>query len=123
VALQLPDAARPVPAELRTTHALPRLRRRTPQRPDRGREREACTSFAGPRSWQNLAAAMIEAPGRHGPFDPRWRTNGPELARPQRRPDVDRGRARPHARSSGIPRIRAGTSFTVVGHVPIASVS
>jgi hypothetical protein len=40
---------------------------------------------------------------------------------PQR--DVTHGRARPHARSSGIPRIRAGTSFTVVGRVPIASVS
>lgn len=40
---------------------------------------------------------------------------------PQR--DVTRGPARPDARSSGIPRIRAGTSFTVVGRVPIASVS
>ena len=36
-------------------------------------EREACTSFAGLRwSWQKLAAAMIEAPRRHGHFDPRW---------------------------------------------------
>jgi len=39
---------------------------------------------------------------------------------PQR--DVTRGRARPHARSSWIPRNRAGISFTVVGCVPIASV-
>ena len=80
VALQLPVATRPVPAELRTPQALPRLRRRTPQRPDRGREREACTSFAGLRwSWQKLAAAMIEAPRRHGHFDPRWHTNGLSL--------------------------------------------
>lgn len=40
---------------------------------------------------------------------------------PQR--DHIRGRARPHAQSSGIPRIRVGPSFTVVGPVPIASVS
>jgi hypothetical protein len=40
---------------------------------------------------------------------------------PQR--DGTRGRARPHARSSGNSRIRAGTSFTVVGRVPIASFS
>jgi hypothetical protein len=38
---------------------------------------EACTRFAGLRwGWQNLAAAMIEAPRRHGHFDPRWHTNG-----------------------------------------------
>jgi hypothetical protein len=40
---------------------------------------------------------------------------------PQR--DVARSRARPHARSSGIPRTRAGTSFTGVGRVAIASFS
>jgi hypothetical protein len=77
VALQLPAAAGPVSAELRTPQALPGLRCRTPPRPDRGREREACTPYAGLRwSWQNLAAAMIEAPRRHGHFDPRWHANG-----------------------------------------------
>lgn len=76
VALQLPKGAGPVPAELRTPQALSRLRRRTPQRPDRGGEREAGTPFAGLRwSWQNFAAAMIEAPRRHGHFDPRWHTD------------------------------------------------
>ena len=45
----------------------------------------------------------------------------PPRGGPQR--DVTHGRARPHARSSGILRIRAGTSFTVVRRVPIASVS
>lgn len=39
------------------------------------------------------------------------------------RRDVTRGRAHPHARSPGIPRIEAGNSATVVGRVPIASVS
>ena len=43
-----------------------------------------------------------------------------ELDGPEKPPA---GLARPDARSSGIPRIRAGTSFTVVGRVPIASVS
>ena len=77
VALQLQEAARPVPAERRTPQALPRLRRRTPQRPDRGREPEACAPFGGLRwSWQNLAAAMIETPRSHGHFDQRWHTNG-----------------------------------------------
>jgi hypothetical protein len=77
VALQLPEAAGPIPAELRTPQALPRLRRRTPQRPDRSRKREDSTRFAGLRwSRHNRAATMIEAARRHGHFDPRWHTNG-----------------------------------------------
>lgn len=67
MALQLPKAAGSVPAELLTPQPLPRLRRRTLPRPDRIREREACTPFAGLQwSWQKPAAAMIEAPRRLG---------------------------------------------------------
>jgi hypothetical protein len=66
VALQLPKDAGPVPAELRTPQPLPRLRRRTLPRPDRVREREACTPYPGLRwSWQKRAA-MIDPPRRHG---------------------------------------------------------
>jgi hypothetical protein len=187
LALQLPKGAGPVPAELRTPQALSHLRRRTPQRPDRGSERDACTLFAGLRwSCQNFAAAMIEPPCRHGHLDPRWHTDGlsPRDRESDRAPMIrtagdagarisdDEGRfprqrrhalvpavagddgpsvhrweneggsysttdelvngwekppagleCRPRARSSVVPRVRVGNSFTVAGRVSIRPIS
>ena len=77
--------------------------------PDRRRhDLEALKAYEAYRS--ATVAPSISHRGRTAP------RGGPQQ-------DVTRGRARPHARSSGIPRIRAGTSFTVVGRAPIASVS
>jgi hypothetical protein len=77
--------------------------------PDRRRhDLEALKAYEANRSAG--VAPSISHPGRTAP------RGGPQR-------DVTRGSARPHARTSGIPRIHAGTSFAVAGRVPIASVS
>jgi hypothetical protein len=60
MALQLSATARSVQTQPPTTRALSRLRRRTPQRPDRAREHEARTASINlPECRQNLALKMI----------------------------------------------------------------
>jgi hypothetical protein len=53
---------------------VPRLRRRSPQRPDRPREHEGRTAAALGRCRDDVANRMIESSRRHGHFDARWHT-------------------------------------------------